>query len=229
MGAVLLSACATTIGGTALRHQSSGLQYVLPTADEVEQAVGNPLDPTGPPVVGAISLLPNGIRDSADVSPLECLGAATPLMRVVYEQGDVRGVGLRDFTRYGEGQTVSSVHTGVVRFASDVEAARMFSTFVTRWLSCDNTAVVVNITADSTLQWTVTDVRQSGVILSATVLSGDTGGESDFPTEHAIGVAADCIVDVDVAITDVLPARRVATTRAVDLVEQMLDNIRRGA
>ena len=229
MSAVLLSACATTIGGTALRHQSSGLQYVLPTADEVEQAVGNPLDPTGPPVVGAISLLPNGIRDSEDVSALECLGAATPLMRVVYEQGDVRGVGLRDFTRYGEGQTVSSVHTGVVRFASDAEAARMFSTFVTRWLSCDNTAVVVNITADSTLRWTVTDVRRSGVILSATVLSGDTGGEQDFPTERAIGLAADCIVDVDVAITDVVPARRVATTRAVDLVEQMLDNIRRGA
>ena len=134
---------------------------------------------------------------------------------------------LGDFARYGEGETVSSAHTGVVRFASDADAARMFATFVTRWQSCDDVTVTVHITPTSALEWTVTDVRQVAGILSAVVLSGETRDQPAFPTERALGLSGDCIVDVDVAVTDVLPARRVAGTRAVDLVQAMLDNIRR--
>lgn len=208
-----------------MRQSSTRLQQVLPTSDQVAQAVGNPLVPTGPELNGSIALLPNGIRDASDATPIDCLGAATPLMRAVYEQGEVRDVALRDFTGYGEGLTVSSVHTGVVRFASDADAARMFSTFMTRWRACDNITVNVHITPTSAVQWKITDVRQVAGILSSVVLSGDTGDQ--FPTEHAVGLTGDCIVDVDVAVTDAIPARRVATTRAVDLVQAMLENIRR--
>lgn len=187
-------------------------------------AVGNPLDPTGPESLGSIKLLPNGIRDSSDVDPLACLGATTPLMRVVYEKGDVREVALRDFARYGEGLTVSSAHTGVVRFSSDTEAARMFDAFVTQWQACEGVTVRVHVTADSDLRWTVADVRSDGAVLSDTVLTGDRRDQLAFPTEHAIGLAGRFIVEADVAVTDMLPARRVATTRAVDLVRQMIDN-----
>jgi methylaspartate ammonia-lyase len=103
----------------------------------------------------------------------------------------------------------------------------MFATFMTRWKACDNVAVNVHITPTSALQWTVTDVRQAGGILSAVVLSGAGGDQPAFPTEHAVGLSGDCIVDVDVAVTDALPARRVPTTRAVDLVAMILENIRR--
>lgn len=215
------------MAGAPVRQRSDRLQQVLPTPDQVAQAVGNPLDPTGPEITGSITLLPNGIRDNSDATPLDCLGPATPLMRVVYEQGNVRDVALRDFARYGKGETVSSAHTGVVRFASDADAARMFATFVTRWQSCDDVTVTVHITPTSALEWTVTDVRQVAGILSAVVLSGETRDQPAFPTERALGLSGDCIVDVDVAVTDVLPARRVAGTRAVDLVQAMLDNIRR--
>src|SRR5262249_51544858 len=151
------------------------------------------------------------------------LGVATPLMRVVYDQGEVRDVALRDFSRYGHGLTASSAHTGVVRFASDDEAARMFSLFANQWKSCDNTTVDVHIAATSTLQWRVTDVREVDGILSATVLSGETSGQPAFPTERALAKAGDCIVEADVALTDVLPARRTAAgRRAVGLVESML-------
>lgn len=225
---MMLASCSNAVGGTALRQQPIGLQKVLPTVEQVEGAVGNRLDPTGPELVGAISLLPDGIRDSSEVSPLECLGAATPLMRVVYEQGDVRGVALRDFARYGEDLTVSSTHTGVVQFSSDAEADRMFSEFVTQWRSCDGTRVTLQVTADTTLEWTITDVRVSGSVLSATILSAAPDDGPAFPTEHAVGVAADYIVDVDVAVTDAMPAGRVATTRAVDLATAMLDNVNSG-
>ncbi len=224
----MLASCSATIAGDPTRQQGVGLQQALPTSEQVASAVGNPLDAAAPPAVGDINLLPNGIRNSKDVSPLDCLGAVSPLMRVVYEKGDVRGVGLQDFARYGQGMTVSSVHAGVVRFASDIEAARMFSSFISQWRSCADTRVSVHITETADLQWTVTDVRQTDGILSATILTGAADQQSAFPTEHAIGLAADCIVDVDVAITDVQPARRVAAGRAGDLVRLMLENVSRG-
>ncbi len=210
-----------------MRRQSVPLNQVLPSPDQVAEAVGNPLDPTGPEAVGAISLLPNGIRDGKDVEPPDCLGAATPLMRVVYEKGDVQQVALRDYARYGEGLTVSSVHTGVVRFSSDAEAARTFAAFADRWRTCDGAVVRVHITATSDLEWKVTDVRSDGAVLSDVVLTGESGDQPAFPTEHALGLAGACIVEADVAVTDMLPGRRVATTRAVDLVRLMMDNVRR--
>lgn len=219
---MVVSACSSTLGGDAVRRPGVPLQQVLPTPDEVADAVGNPLSPSGPQSVGPVTLLPNGIRDPGDVDRLECLGAATPLMRVVYEPGDVREVALADYSRYGEGLTVSSAHTGVVRFSSDAEAARMFADFAARWRACDNTTVRVRISTASDLDWRVTAVRRQGDVLSAVVLSGEDGNQPAFPTEHAMGVVGDCIVEADVAVTDVLPARRVATTRAVDLVGVMM-------
>ena len=186
--------------------------------------MGNRLDPTGQPVVGSIDVLPNGIRGDDAVDPIECLGAITPLMRWVYEKGDVRGVAWQDFARFGEGQTVSSADTGVVRFSSDAEASRMFSQFVTRWRSCEGGRIGIN-TGGGDLGLSVTNVTVAGPILSATILSGETATDPGFPTEHAVGLSADCIVDVDVAVTAPDPAKRIATTRAIDLVQVMLDNL----
>ena len=217
--------CVGTVGGDAVRKQAVGLRDALPSENQVAQAVGNLLDPTSPPLIGGIALLPNGLRDSEDVTPLECLGAATPLMRVVYERGDVRAVGLHDFSRYGEGLTVSSVHTGVVQFGSPAEAARMFDVFAEQWRACADTQVRVRVTANSALDWTVTDVRRADGIVSATVFNGETERQAAFPTEHAIGLAGEYIIDVDVAVTAPEPSRRVAAGRAVELVRLIRDNI----
>jgi len=212
----------------------------LPTAQQVAQAVGNPLDPVGPGQVGGIELLPNGIRDSEDVSPLDCLGAATPLMRVVYESGyknrsehgranvAITGVALQDFARYGAGLTVSGAHTGVVRLSSEAEAARLFESFAAQWRACAGTTVSVHVTPISSVNWAVTDVRQDDGILSATILTADFGGQPPLPTEHALGLVQDCIVEADVAVTAALPEQRVATGRAVNLVRIMRDELAAG-
>ena len=219
----VLAACSTNVDGAPKRPQSSGLRSYLLTADQVGRAVGNPIDRSGEAKVGSIDLLPNGLRDSNDVSPLDCLGAATPLMRVVYERGGVSGVALQDFSRLGAGLAVSSVHTGVVRFDSDPEAARMFSGFVQQWRACSGTAVEVHVTPTASLQWRIADVRESGGILSATVYSAESDDKPAFPTEHALGLADDCIVEVDVAVTAGAP-----NGRAAQLVGLMLQNVSRG-
>ena len=230
MTSVVLSGCFSAVDGSALRQHPAALHQVLPTAEQVEFAVGNPLDATGEPVLGSIEMLPDGIRGDDAVDPIECLGVIAPLMRWVYEKGDVRAVAWQDFARFGEGQTVSSVNTGVVRFASDAEASRMFSAFVTRWRSCEGGRVSINTggTADTggvDLGLMVTNVTVDGPILSATILSGEGETDAGFPTEHAVGLSADCIVDVDVAVTAPDPTLRVATNRARDLARVMLENL----
>ena len=223
----VVSSCSASVQGVPSRQHPSALQQVLPTAEQLKIAVGDPLDAVGPPVVGSIDVLPDGIRGDDAVDPIECLGVITPLMRWVYEKGNVRGVAWQDFARFGEGQTVSSANTGVVRFSSDAEAARMFSVFVTRWRSCEGGKVRINTGGPGGADFglTVTDVGVTGPILSATILSGDSDTEAGFPTEHAVGLSADCIVDVDVAVTAPDPAQRVAGTRAVDLTRAMLGNL----
>ena len=223
----MLAACSSSIGGSAQRRPPAPLNEVLPTTDQVAEAVGNPLDPAGSAASGSISLLPNGIRDGKDVAPLDCLGSASPLMRVVYEKGDVHQVALRDFARYGEGLTVSSVHAGVVRFSSDAEAARMFGDFATRWRVCDGTAVRVHVTATSDLQWRVGGVRNDGAVLSDTVVTGAGRNQAAFSTEHALGLVDAYIVEADVAVTDPPPGGLEANTRAVDLVREMVGNVAR--
>lgn len=224
----VLPGCGTTVGGTAHTQSVSTpenpkqvLLRVLPTAAEVSEAVGNRLDTAGDVVTGSIDMLPNGIRDSAGATPLDCLGAVTPLMKVVYAGAGVRAVALQNYARFGRSMRVSSAEAGVVQFDSDAEAARMFARFVTQWQSCEGTTVTMHVTRTAGLDLTVTDVRVNGPVLSATILS-DGGDGTVFPTEHAVGVAADCIVDVDVAVTDPDPTQRVAAGRAANLVRMML-------
>lgn len=222
--ALILIGCSSTVGGTAERRaapQPAPLQQGLPTAAEVSAAVGNRLDVAGAPTVGSIESLPNGIRDSEGASPLDCLGAVAPLMQVVYAGAGVQAVAWQDFARLGAGLTVSSVDAGVVRFDSEAQAQRSFERFATQWRSCAGTTVTLHAGGAGGLDMTVTDVRVDGPVLSAVILS-DGGGGSVYPTEHALGVAADCIADVDVAITDPVPARRVAAGRAAALVRVML-------
>ena len=216
-----MSGCAPAVDGTAQRQVSptAGLLEILPTEQDVSVAVGSPLDAADMPKVGSISVLLNGIRTTDDASPLDCLGAATPLMRVVYESGGVQAAAFQDYARFGKGLTVSSAEAGVVRMDSDEAAARTFETFATRWKACDGTTVNMH-----GLELTVTKVRVNGPVLTAVILSSDGHGD-EFPTEHALGVARDCIVDVDVAITDPDPTRRQPRTRAADIVRGMLAKI----
>ena len=224
-----LAGCADSVDGAAQREQASPaalLQQVLPTAEEVGNVVGNPLDAAGPAKVGALDVLPGGIRDSSGADPLECLGAVTPLMRVVYESGDVTAAAWRDYSRFGADLAASSAEAGVVRFGSATEAKRMFDRFARQWQSCEGTTVTLSIgVPGSGIALTVTDVRVDGPILSATIVGGDPDGEF-FPTEHAVGLSADSLVDADVAVTGPAPTQQAVDGRAVALVQLMLDKLR---
>ncbi|WP_319437407.1 sensor domain-containing protein [Mycobacterium sp. RTGN5] len=222
------------MAGTAARRDPVSavrdLAAILPSNAEAGQAAGNPLPDNGLPSVGGIDVLPNGIRDNNDANPIECLGPITPFMRVVYEGGDVRRAAWQEFSNFGGGQTVSSLDAGVVEFGSEAEAQRMFGGFVSRWKACEGKTVrsVLRSPANTELYQKITDVKVDGPVLSATVINSDNQGDATFPTERAIGLAADCVVDVDVAVTGGTPAEQRASGRAVSLATTMQDKINRG-
>ncbi|AQT79510.1 hypothetical protein B1R94_09855 [Mycolicibacterium litorale] len=229
----MLAGCTTTVAGSAQRERRTAplrdLIAVLPTGAEVSQAVGNRVDAAGPPVAGGVEALPNGIRDNSAANPIECLGPASPFMRVVYETGEIRGAAWQEFSHYGGSQTVSSVDAGVVEFTSQTEAQRMFTAFAQRWKTCEGTSVTTALhnASDTELYQTITDVRVDATVVSATVVNSDNQRDAEFPTERAIGLAGDCIVDVDVAVTDGTSAEQRASGRAVKVATIMLDNVNR--
>ncbi|MGY4710515.1 sensor domain-containing protein [Mycolicibacterium sp. CBM1] len=230
----ILTGCTTTVAGSAQQALRAtpvrDLVTVLPSSVEVSQAVGNPVDADGPAVVGGVELLPNGIRDEKTARPIECLGPASPFMRVVYEPGGVRGAAWQEFANYGGDQVVSSVDAGVVQFDSEPAADRMFSNFAARWKACDGTILTTDLhDADRTeLRQRITDVRVDGPLVSATVVNSDNHSNAQFPTERSIGLAADCIVDVDVAVTHGTAAQQREAGRATRVTRIMVDKVIEG-
>ena len=232
VGVVVLAGCTTTVGGSAARsaHSTAALDLaaILPSNAEVSDVSGNPLSDNGSrPTAGGIDALPNGIRDNNAANPIDCLGAVSPFMRVVYEKGEVRAAAWQTFSNYGGHQTVSSVDAGVIEFGSVAGAQKMFGDFVTRWKACQGTTVTTYLhNADNAeLYEKITDVRIDGAVLSATVINSDNQHDAQFPTERALGVAADCIVDVDAAVTGGTPAQQKPAGRAVGLATAMLDRV----
>jgi PknH-like extracellular domain len=226
--ALLTAGCVNTVVGMPTRagRPAAGvapLEQILPTDDEVKTAVGNDLPSHSPPAVGGIDVLPNGIRDDNDAAPIECIGATDPLLRVVYEKGPVRAAAEQTYWNYDLGVAVSSAHAGVVRFASSEAAQRLFASLTPQWQKCGGTTVTMHThdSENTELYSKVTDVKVDGPILSATIIGWDNHHTPPFPNEHAVGVASDVIVDVEVAIG---PGGE-AGTRAIDLVKVMLRKV----
>lgn len=172
-------------------------------------------------------MLPNGIRDNDTARPIDCLGPVSPFMHIVYETGDVVGAAWQEFSRYGSGQAVSSVDAGVVQFSSPGEAQRMFTEFATRWKACAGTTVTTKLgnVENTELYEKVTEVRADGAVLTAIIVNSDNQGGASFPTERAVQVVADCIVDVDVAVTAARPGQAATADRAAGIARLMADKV----
>ncbi|MGD1170875.1 sensor domain-containing protein [Mycobacterium seoulense] len=225
---LLSTGCVTTVAGTPTRIGPLGgaglpLEQVLPDGAEVGAAVGNALPPHSPPLVGGIDMLPNGIRDNGGAAPVECLGAIAPAMRVVYETGQVRAAATQDYWNYDSGVAVSSATAAAIKLASPADAQRLFASFVTQWQHCAGTTVTVHThdPSNTELYSKVTNTRVDGPILSATVVAWDNHHTPPCPQERAVGVRADVVADVKVAVG---PGAQ-AGTRAVDVVQAMLRKV----
>ena len=198
---------------------------ILPNAEEVRAAVGNDLPAHESPLVGGIDVLPNGIRNNSDAAPIECIGAISVALRVIYEKGPVTAAATQTYWNYDFGVAASSAHAAVIKLATAPEAQRLFAS-----LRSNGGNARARPSRCTPATWkTPSCTRRSptssldGATLSAIVLGWDNHHTPPFPVEHAIGVDSEFIVDVDVAVG----VHAQAGTRAVEIVNAMLRKIPR--
>jgi len=203
----VLAGCSTPVGGTPVVHMldaaepsaSVPVEQVLPTVDELagKLGVGGFM---GPVVQGGSDMLLQGVRES-EATPIECVGATYRLQKVVYQTSPVRAVASRSWAGGDPSGPSMSGFFGVVKFATPDDAQAFFAATADKWRRCNGQTMVLHQPehgADGVSR--ITDVVVENRLVSAVVMR-DAGAT----IQRALGVASDCVVDVD--ITDVAGAR----------------------
>lgn len=219
-GCLLLSGCTMVTDGTVQPAEGlrigpltgTQLQDVLPTADQMADILGDRLGPSPdtPEESGGLSDMADGLSSDAEASPHDCVGATSPLQRSIYE-----GTGLTEFasSRWrlpddASGDVIGAT-TGVVAFPGAAEANDAFDVFVQQWEACDGTVVEMP-TDDAGDYFTddISNVRVENSVLSADVATARHPASVRWSRVRAIGVRANCLVEVDVSFfgDDAAPA-----------------------
>jgi len=190
------------------------LEAVLPTQEDL--AFLGPNGMMGQRVMGGFDMLLASIGE-ADATPVDCVSPTYRLQRMVYRAAPVQSVASQSWVGGSfDGPPVSGFF-GVVQFASAAEAQAFFAASADKWHRCNGQTLVLN-QPDHGAQRTsrVTDVTVDGRMVSAMVMQ-DAGSMS----QRALGIAADCVVDVEVSDVNSLRGPREATAVASLMLEKV--------
>jgi hypothetical protein len=176
------------------------VDQALPTADDLSTTLGA-IGMMGQLVTGGPDMLLASVAEP-DVTPIECVGPAYSLQKVAYQASPVRDVASRSWAGGPLDRAPVTGFFGAVRFATADDAQTFFAASADRWHTCNGQTVVlqqpehgaqgVSRIADVT----VDDSDNS--VVSAVVMRD--GGAA---VQRALGLAGDCVVDVE--ITDANP------------------------
>jgi len=209
-GCLLLSGCTAVTAGTVQPADGlplgplsgSELEEVLPTEDQIADILGDRLgpDPDDPAASGGLSDMADGLHSEADASPHDCVGTTSPLQRSIYQD-----TGLTDFTSFdwelpeSDSGDVLSTTTGVAAFPSTATANDAFEAFVKQWDACDGIVVELTTAAGDYFTDAITNVHVENSVVSADMLTAKPSASVSWPRLRAIGVRANCLVEVDVS------------------------------
>jgi PknH-like extracellular domain len=201
---VVLAGCAAAETGTPVVHfaeavkpsEVRALDQVLPTPDEMAVLLGS-RGFMGQLVEGGADMLLAGVRES-EAAPADCVSPTYRLQKVVYQASPVQAVASQSWAGGSfDGPPVSGFF-GVVRFATPDDAQAFFAATAEKWHRCNGQTLVLHQPArgaDGTSR--ITDVSVDRRMVSAVVMH-DAGST----TQRALGVAADCVVDVEISNSD---------------------------
>ena len=181
-----------------------------------------------PPTVGLLDSLPDGIRTSSDASEIQCLGVTSPLMKKVYENSPVRAVAYYSWDNWDLGLSGHfMVRAGAVALTSPPDARALFDTFVKQWKQCQGTTMVLyQAGGGADRLHEMTNIRATDTMLSAIVMSSSPATHTAAsPDERALGIAMNCIVDVEVSDSSWRTGDPMPENRAVKIAEAMLERI----
>jgi PknH-like extracellular domain len=199
---VLLGGCAAAptddrpvvrIAEAAKPSPHRALGQVLPTADELAVVVGAG-GMMGQLVEGGPDMLLAGVGVS-EATPAECVSPTYRLQRVVYGPGPVQAVASQSWAGGALDQAPITGFFGVVQFATPDDAQAFFAASADKWHRCNGQKLVLHQSEHGAQGASkITDVNVDSSTVSAVVISD--GGST---AQRALGVAADCIVDVEIS------------------------------
>lgn len=197
---VLLAGCSAPVDGApavriveaAKPSASLPAEQVLPTVDElaVTLGIGGLL---GQLVKGDADMLLQGAGES-EAMPIECVSTTHPLQKVDYQASPVRAVASQSWAGGDQRGPSVSGFFGVVKFATPDAAQAFFAASAAKWRRCNGQTMVLHQPqrgADGLSR--ITDVVVESPIVSAVVLNDE--GQT---IQRALGLASDCVVDVEV-------------------------------
>jgi PknH-like extracellular domain len=176
---------------------SRPLNQVLPTGDELTTTLGVGPGFTGQLVVGGADMLLQGIGES-EATPIECVSAGYRLQKVVYAASPVREVASQSWAGGDLNGPPLSGFFGAVKFATADDAQGFFAASADKWRRCNGQTMVLHQPehgADGVSR--ITDVVVDSTVVSAVVLHDDGS-----TIQRALGVASDCVMDVEIADVD---------------------------
>ena len=198
--AVLAGCSSTPVDGAPVVHiaeaakpsVSRALDQVLPTVNELTTILGT-AGYVGQLVKGGPEMLLQGVSES-EATPIDCVSAGYRLEKIVYRASPVRSVASQSWVGGDQNGPSYSGFFGVVQFATPDDAQAFFAASADKWHRCNGQTLVLHQPehgADGLSR--ITDVGVDDRIVSAVVLH-DNGST----IQRAIGVATDCVVDVEV-------------------------------
>ena len=191
---------------------------VLPTSHELTTTLRVGMGFSGQLVMGGADVLLAGVGES-EAAPIECVSAGYRLQKVVYQASPVRQVASQSWAGGDLNAPPLSGFFGVVKFATPDDAAAFFAGSADKWRRCNGQTLVLHQPehgADGSSR--ITDVLVESKVISAVVLHDDGS-----TIQRALGVAADCVVDVE--ITDAAGNTGDAAADAVAVANLMLAKI----
>ena len=199
-GALVAGCSSTPVDGAPVVHiadaakpsVSRALDQVLPTVNELATILGT-AGYAGQLVKGGSEMLLQGVNES-EATPIDCVSAGYRLEKIVYRASPVRSVASQSWVGGDQNGPSYSGFFGVVQFATPDDALAFFAASADKWHRCNGQTLVLHQPehgADGLSR--ITDVGIDDRIVSAVVLH-DNGSTA----QRAIGVASDCIVDVEV-------------------------------
>lgn len=193
------------------------LDAALPTADELASMLGAS-GFMGQLVEGGADMLLQGVGE-ADATPVDCVSTGYRLQKVVYDAGPIRSVASQSWAGGDANGPSATGFFGVVQFADPDAARAFFAASADKWHRCNGQTLVLqqpDRAAPGSSR--ITDVGVDTRIVSAVVMH-DAGST----IQRALGVAADCIVDVE--ISDVAGPSAAGAADAVAVANLMLQKI----
>ncbi len=236
-GLMLLTGCTKVVAGTvepadglAPRPLSAdAIVKVLPTESDLEDVMGEAFRADGTMLTGDVDDMADGLATEADATPHECVGAATSMQRSTYQDADVTAVVNQRWESDESMADVLAAEGGVVALDSTAAANKLFEDFTKQWKECEGQTVTIVSTSVRGGYFTdkVTDVRVEGSVLAATVEFGHTLDQETSPTARAIGVRANCLVEVEVAFYRNATGSGSADpeSSAIDVARLMMDKV----